>query len=132
MWDAILSVVSMLVDYAKGLTGLGTMGIISASVMLLVSLWKSSALQPYWAKLPDSMKTWMGPVLGVLAAMASMQSFDWAAILMGLQGGLLAKAVHDILDTLKVMPWVSGPYVYVINLIEGFLGAPAASLSKKG
>lgn len=132
MWDSILSVLTMLVDYAKGLSGLGTMGIISATVMLLVSLWKSSALQPYWAKLPDALKHWIGPIFGVLAALASMQSLSWSAILTGLSGGLLAAAVHDLLDTLKVMPWVSAPYVYIINIIESFLGAPPASLSVKG
>lgn len=132
MWDAIVSALTLVVNYAKGLSGLGTMGIISATVMLLVSLWKSSALQPYWAQLPAWAQRWLGPVLGVLLALASLQNLSWNTILLGLQGGALAAAVNALLDTLKLIPGLNSVWVTIINFIEGVLQAPTESKSIKG
>lgn len=136
MWSAILAGLGMIVPWIQSLSGLSTAGILAASLTLLISLWKSSALQPLWAMIPPAVQTWVAPLMAVVIALGGMPSLSWAnlwiAIQSGLGNGMLAMALHELLDTIKVMPWVSAPYVAIINFIEGFLGAPPATKSVKG
>jgi hypothetical protein len=136
MWSAILAGLGMIVPWIQSLSGLSTAGIIAASLTLLISLWKSSALQPLWAMIPASVQTWVAPLMAIVIALGGMPSLSWAslwvAIQAGLGSGMLAIALHDLLDTVKTMPWVSGPWVTVINFIEGFLGAPPATKTVRG
>lgn len=130
--SSIMALLGSIVDYLKNLSGLGTMGMLSATITLLISLWKSSFLQPYWAAMPEWMKRWMGPVLGMVSAVLALGPLSWATVMAGLSSGMLAAALHDLLDTLKVVPGLSPIYIAIINTIESFLGSPAEAKSVKG
>lgn len=103
---------------------------------LILTLWKSSVLQPLWAKLPASLQAWMGPLMGIVAAIGSMVanggSLSWSIIMAGLSTGALGMALHVLLDSIKVLPGIGGIWVTVINYLENFLAAPSEAKSVKG
>lgn len=93
-------------------------------VLIIVALWKTSFLRNlFWDKL-GVWKVVVAPALGVLGAFLAIEPFTWSAVWTGLQGGLLAVAVHQLLEVVKVLPGIGSVYVGIIDFIAKLLKAP--------
>ena len=99
-------------------------GKIAGVLAIVIGLVKSSALQPYWAKL-GPWQALVAPVLGVVTAILSIQPLSWAGIWLGLSGGMLAVALSNVLNSVMAMPGVGPLWVSIIQIIERLLNAPA-------
>ena len=104
-------------------------GKISGIVLLVLALWKSSFVQPYWAKL-GAWQVVVAPTLGVVIAVVSVQPLTLAAIWQSLLGGLISIALHELLDAAKSIPTLGPIYVRLICAVESFLGSPKAQARK--
>lgn len=99
----------------------------AAIITVFISIWKSSLLQPLWAKIGGA-QVLVAPLLGVISALITLPGgFSWANAMAGLHGGLLAVALHEVLSVLEVVPWIGPKYQTWIAWVDKLLLAPAAS-----
>jgi hypothetical protein len=92
-------------------------------VLLIISIWKSSILQPYWAWF-GKWQILVAPSLSVIVAVLSVHPFSWAALWASLVGGGLAVATHELLDQAKNIPGLGSAYVSVIGFFASLFQAP--------
>lgn len=121
--DEIGLILGQIWAFIQGFGDMSLLHKISGITLLLIAVWKSSIVKPLWDKL-GAAKILVAPALGMIAAVVSVEPFSWAAIWQGLQGGVLAIALHELLDAVKLMPWVGDKYKTVIDFISGILFKP--------
>jgi hypothetical protein len=100
-------------------------GKISGLVLLLLSLWKTSFLQPYWKQL-GAWRALVPPVLGIILALVNVRPLTLETLAQSAMGGALAIALHEMFTTVKSIPGLGGFYVRLINAVEAFLRSPNA------
>lgn len=99
----------------------------AAIITVLISIWKSSLLQPLWAKF-GSAQILVAPLLGMISALITLPGgFSWANVMAGLHGGLLAIALHAVFTALEDWPVIGAPFQKWIAWVDQLLLAPAAS-----
>jgi hypothetical protein len=121
-----MELISEILGYLKGFGDLNTAGKIGAVVMILMALWKSSLLRPWWDKL-GSAKVIIAPLLGLALALVKLP-WDSGSVLevlkLGLQGGALAMGLHLLLNAVKELPFVGEKYDKWLDLIDKLLLRP--------
>lgn len=97
----------------------------AAIITVFISLWKSSLLQPLWAKI-GAAQILVAPLLGAIQAVILLPGgVSWANIGTGLHGGMLAMALHLLLSAIEQLPVVGPKYVAWIAWVDKLLLAPA-------
>jgi hypothetical protein len=107
----------------QGFAAMDTSTKIMSIVLLLIAVWKSSILQPYWAWFGKG-QILVAPALAVIVAVLSVHPFSWAALWMSLVGGALAVATHELLDAAKNIPGLGPQYVSLIAFFASLFQAP--------
>lgn len=123
--DEISQLLAMVWAFIQGMGDMSIQAKIAGGVLILISAWKSSLLKPVYDKL-GAAKVLVAPVLGMIAGILSIEPLSLAAVWAGIQGGVLAIALHQLLDAVKAMPWVGDKYKAWIDLISGILLKPKA------
>lgn len=109
--------------------GLSTMAKISSVILLLVASMKVSFLKSLiWDKL-GAAQAWVGPLLGLIAGVLGIGNggapITLASVMAYAAAGGGAVLLHELLDSVKVLPGIGSVYVSIINVIEGALGGSA-------
>jgi len=131
-----MDLINEILSYLKGFGDLDNMAKVAAVLMTLISIWKSSLLQPYWDKL-GALKVWVAPILGAALAIVQLwpEPFTWpalgAALLAGLKTGALSIAFFQLLQTLKSMPVIGEKYKAIIEFFENLLMMPEEAKEKE-
>lgn len=107
---------------------------VSAGITLAISSMKVSFLNNLiWSKL-GPMQTWLAPVLGLVAGILGIgsngQAMSLASVFAYLSAGAGAIVLHELLDSIKLIPGIGSAYVAIINVIEGAIGGPSANSIK--
>lgn len=112
--------------FAQSLGGLSWAAKIAGSITLILSSMKVSFLNQWvWSKL-GAFKVWMGPVLGLVLGLVSMDTFSWSGAVAYALSGAGAVFFHEILDSVKAIPGLGTAYVSGITMVESLLGGPAS------
>lgn len=124
------SFLGQVLDFIKGFGGLSWFGKLSGILLIVVASMKVSFLNDLiWSKL-GALQAWLAPLLGLLTGIVSLlaggQPITLAALTAYLAAGAGAVALHQLLDTLKVVPGLGSVWVSIINVIESALGGPAS------
>jgi len=119
-------ILNQIVQYASNFQSLPLYAKMSGLVLIIVSIAKSSMIQPYWDKL-GAAKPLVPPVLAIIVALIGIHPITMSAVIESLMGGSLAIAAHELLDALKVVPTIGPKYTAFINLMESLLRSPKAA-----
>lgn len=107
---------------------------ISGVITLIIASMKVSFLQTAWNKF-GSFKVFVTPllslVLGVLAVLVT-GPFSWAAVGSYVFAGGGAVFLHEILDSLKSIPGISGLYLKLIGVATTMLGGNTSQVTPSG
>lgn len=119
----LLDLFNQVLDLVKNFASMESKAAIGAVITILLSLWKSSILRPFWDKL-GAAKVLVAPVLGLVAALVAIPELNWAAIVAGVQSGMLAIAFHELLNAIKALPFVGDKYKQWIDFVDKALFRP--------
>jgi hypothetical protein len=113
----------------RGMGGVSMLLKISAVLVLVVSSMKVSFLNDiFWSKL-GAAKVYVAPALGLLAGLLGLgahgQPVSAALVFAYLMSGGGAVFLHEILDSIKLIPGLGHVYLVLIQLIEKFAFGPA-------
>ncbi len=118
---------SQVFDLVKSFGGIPWTLKIAGVITILISTMKVSFIRPYWDKL-GWLKGFSGAILGLIAGALVMMSAG-TVTLAGLAAYFFAGAgsvvVHQMLDSLKMAPFIGSGMLSVIEFISGLLKAPA-------
>jgi hypothetical protein len=116
---------TQVLEAIKNFGGVSTMLKISSIILLIVSSMKVSFLNDLiWSKL-GSFKVYAAPVLGLIAGLLGLGnagSVTLASVLAYVAAGGGAVFLHEILDTVKLIPGIGPQYVKLIEVVELLLG----------
>ena len=104
---------------------------LSGIVLLIIALWKSSILKPYWEKV-GAAKVLVAPVLAVVLGFVYLNPFSWENVWLSLKSGLLAIAFHRLTLALKETPFIGDKYKAVVDFFEKLLRKPAKDAEDAG
>jgi cytochrome c oxidase subunit IV len=103
---------------------------ITAIITLVIASMKVSFLNELiWSKL-GNLKTWVGPILGLLVGLVSLVAqgnLSLVGVFAYFSAGIGAIALHELLDTIKGIPGLGPIYVGIIDAIEKTLGGPKST-----
>lgn len=113
--------------------GLNWAGQLALALTLTIASMKVSFInQVLWSKL-GALQAWSAPVLGAFYGIVSMvvngTPLSLANILAYFSAGAGAIILHELLDTLKSLPWVGGIYLQIIDAIENAVGGPTDNVA---
>lgn len=107
--------------------GLPAMAKISSIIVLVIASMKVTAINNiFWQKL-GGFKTFLAPVLGIIAGVIMLPQVTLPAVVAYMFAGGGAIALHELLDALKAVPGLGSVYVYIIDMIEAFFNPLAAA-----
>lgn len=127
----MMDLITQLWAFISGWASMANPAKVSGAIMLLISIWKSSLIQPLWAKL-GNFQVLVAPILGIGLAISQLPGgFSLANLWAGLQAGGLAIAFHELLTVLESVPWIGAKYQAIIAFFDNLLYKPAVVSAAK-
>ena len=121
---SISDVFAQIMQFVMSFKDLPSYAQVSGIVLIIVSLAKTSFVQPFWDKFGD-FKILVAPGLGFIAALVSIHPLTFSAVMASIAGGTLAIGLHELMDAFKKIPVIGPKYEGIINFFEKLLHAPA-------
>jgi uncharacterized membrane protein HdeD (DUF308 family) len=121
------ALLASIMDLWHSFPSLSVAGKIAGCLVILIGLVKSSLFKPLWDK-AGPWKALVAPLLGLIVAVLSISPFNWAGVLQGLAGGVLAVGISQVFDAVKLMPGVGQVWITIIDVVQKLLGAPKPAL----
>jgi len=130
----MMELLTQILEFVKSFGSMAHPERVAATLTLLLSLWKSSLLRPFWDKLGAAQAA-VGPLLAVALALTQMPALSlsnlWAALAAGGTAGGLSIALHELLTMLQSAAWVGEPLKKWVALVDTFLRRPAVKAEEK-
>lgn len=129
--DQILAVLNSIWDLVLHFKTMAPKEQITGIVLILIAIWKSSLLKPYWDKF-GAWKVLVPAILGIVLGFVYLPVVSAETIWESLRSGLLAIAVHKLFVGIQTIPGIGEKYLKVVNYIEKLLRKPSEDAEKKG
>lgn len=119
-------ILSNVLEAVANLGGLGWIAKVAGLIVAGISLIKSSFLkQTVWDKLGAG-QSWMAPIVGLVCGVISLYpNLSVASLVAYMGAGAGAVLLHELLDSVKEMPFVGPFWKSVIEFVESKLGGGA-------
>lgn len=121
-----MDLLKQLLELISGFGSMASPEKVAAVLTLAISLWKSSLLQPLWAKLGKA-QVLVAPLLGIALAVYQLPGgVSLANIWIGLKAGGLAIAAHELLTAIELIPGIGPVWLKWVGWVDGLLYKPKA------